>query len=85
MKKFYFTFGVGDTQYTDMAYKGGHVEIHADSMAQACEKFRSRFYHEKHEKYPKYVHCSFMYSENEWDLKDKEKYPDMFHCWEVIE
>jgi len=38
MNKYYFTFG-GDGQI----YRGGWVEIHADSIADAQEKFAKHF------------------------------------------
>jgi len=80
MKKFYFTFGVGDTSDTGMAYSGGYVIVKAHNIKQAIQKFQKRFPHREQEQNPKLVNCSFWYTKDEWrktTMQDGK-------CWEVL-
>ncbi|MGI6751109.1 MAG: hypothetical protein ACOX4U_00590 [Anaerovoracaceae bacterium] len=60
MNKYYFTFGS-----SGQIYDGGWVEIHADSLREAQEKFIER-YGEKAYKHPKCLNYSWDYTEEEF-------------------
>ena len=87
--RYFFTFGVGAVEDTGQPYQNGHVEVHAESRDKACEKFMAHFPCEMHTK-PlaqgeiRTINCAFFYDETQWNVKDREKYPNMFKCWEVI-
>ena len=59
MNKFYFSFG-SDPQFP--FYKGW-VEVAADTLEKAIEKFRARY----PDRAPGIVNCAFWYSQEQWE------------------
>ena len=76
MNKYFYTFGC-DPRFP---YQNGWVEVHADTLEQAHEKFRARF-PDRHEGT---LNCSFFYHAERWAQMDPEHTWPGWRCFEVI-
>lgn len=78
--RWYFTFGTDP----NMPYQSGWVEILADTLADAIEKFKTRF-GDKAETHPGCLNCAFWYSEEQFNRSGMKNGNFGFKCHEVIE
>ena len=76
--RFFFTFGTSD----NYPYYGGWVEVFAENLDEAVEKFRKK-YPDLHEHT---VNCAFIYPESEWIKTEMAKFGSNqgFGCHDVI-
>ncbi len=77
MNRYFYTFGTS----SQFPYKRGWVEIHAEDMHGADEKFRSRF----PDVHPGTLNCAFVYNEEQWSKMDPENNWHGWKCHEIIE
>lgn len=77
MNKYFYTLG-SDPNFP---YQCGWVEVHADTLEQAHEKFRFRF-PDRHENT---LNCAFYYRAERWEQMDPEHTWHGWKCFEIIE